>query len=208
MPIDHVVADGECLSSVAFRYGFHPETIWEDTANAALKEARPSGYVLLAGDVVVVPEKQFKSVSCGTAKRHQFRRNAVPETFRLQLLADGAPRAGVKYTFLLGEATAGIEGTTDADGKLEQWIPPDCEKAVLLLPDDERREISLGRMRPVTDDRGVKSRLFNLGLILSTTPSAFELDVAIRAFQRSAGLAVTGVVDDDLRAALLAAHGC
>ena len=46
MPKQHKVRQGECISSIAIRYGFAPDTIWQDGSNAALRSLREDKNVL------------------------------------------------------------------------------------------------------------------------------------------------------------------
>jgi hypothetical protein len=46
MPIPHTVQNGECLSSIAFQYGFFVSTIWDDPDNAQLRGQRKDHNIL------------------------------------------------------------------------------------------------------------------------------------------------------------------
>ncbi|HEX9982744.1 MAG TPA: peptidoglycan-binding domain-containing protein [Thermoanaerobaculia bacterium] len=205
MPTYYTVQEGDCIASIAFAHDFFPDTIWNADENSELRAVRPSGNVLLPGDVVVIPDKTAKAVGCATGQRHVFRRKGVPEQFRLRLLDEGTPRAGVEYVFAVDGHE--LAGKTDDDGKIEQWIPPGAQEATLVV-DGEEYAFQLGRLAPAVDDGGVIARLTNLGYLAIDEPSPEELQTAVRAFQRAAALEVTGVVDDATRQALLTAHGC
>src|SRR5690606_17426642 len=52
----HRVAQGECLSTIAHRFGLESwKVLWDHPENAPLRERRKSPHVLLPGDVVAVP---------------------------------------------------------------------------------------------------------------------------------------------------------
>ena len=74
----HVIAEGECLSSVAFENGYFPGTIWERPENDALRELRGDPNVLSPGDKLFVPDKEPKTTTCATGKVHRFTRRGVP----------------------------------------------------------------------------------------------------------------------------------
>ena len=208
MPSHHTVAPGECIASIALHYGFHPDTIWDAAENASLRELRGTGYVLLPGDVVVVPDKRIHSVAARTGRRHRFRRRGVPEKFRLQLVAEDVPRADLSYTLTIDGVPS--EGVTDAEGRLEAWIPPDARKGMLDLGGGEVYELELGHLVPVVDDAGLRERLTNLGFL---SPAAADVDeaavlrIAILEFQRAHALEETGEAGETTRAKLVEIHG-
>src|SRR5262245_14444374 len=123
MPQEYTVQQGDCISSIAVRHGFFPDTLWDDAANADLKAKREEPNVLLPGDVVVIPDKREKSADGGSEKRHRFRRKGVPEKLRLRLLDDeGQPFANQAYRLDIDGQT--VNGTTGGDGMIEVPIHP------------------------------------------------------------------------------------
>jgi N-acetylmuramoyl-L-alanine amidase len=159
------VKAGECISSIAYKFGFlWWKTIWDDAANAALREKRPDPHILLEGDKLTIPEKEVREESCATGQRHRFGLSGVPCVLRLVVMDCNKPCRNQPYTL----SVDGLElhGTTDSEGKLHQPIPPDATHAMLFVgPDDERMEyeINLGTLDPVTTVTGVQARLANLG---------------------------------------------
>lgn len=202
MPKTHIVRLGDCIESIALRYGFFPNTIWLDDANAALREKRTDPHVLEPGDEVIVPDKAPKSVAVATGKKWTFRRNGVPAKFRTVLEKDGEPRADVSYRLTVGARE--YEGTTGADGLIEHWIDPDAKLAELFV-DGTAISIRLGELRPVSEDEGVFARLENLGYIVfpEDPPS---VRATVRLFQKSEGLPVTGELDEATRERLRVVH--
>jgi hypothetical protein len=136
MAKEHRIRQGECISSIAFKYGFFPDTVWNESANSALKKKRKDPNVLYPGDVVAIPEKRLKEETGDTEQCHRFRRKGVPEVMRIYLNdEDGQPRVGIQYKVIIGVDEQ--NGTTNDDGLVEVFIPPNAEKARLIVLEDE-----------------------------------------------------------------------
>lgn len=216
MSKEHKVRQGECISSIAYKYGFLPGTLWNLSENAELKELRKDPNVLFPGDEVFVPEKREKSESGATDQRHTFRRKGVPEVLRIRLAdASGEPRQHQAYVLVVEGRM--IAGKTNAAGLLKQPIPPNAREGCLKVQvQDESGEmieeeypLHLGNLDPVTEVSGIQSRLANLGF--ECGPASGQLNTetreAIRLFQQSAGLPETGEPDDPTREKLKELHG-
>jgi hypothetical protein len=161
MPIKHVVADGECISSIAYENGFYWETLWNHPENAQLKSTRKDPNVLRAGDVVHIPDLTLKEVSKPGKARHKFKIKGVPAKLRLRLMKDkdpvpesdepgstdesnyvdpGAdakppeqePRKDVPYALDI-DGVIKKEGKTDGDGRIEIPLPPNARRGRLIL---------------------------------------------------------------------------
>lgn len=184
----HKVREGECLTSIAKEYGFSWETIWNLGDNAGLKEKRKDPNTLVPGDVVAIPDRKEKVVSCETAKTHRFRLSATPALFRLQLFEDEKPLAS--QDFELKAHGAVYTGTTDAQGVLEVSIPPDVRDGTLIIgPEKKTFGLRFGNLQPVSEKKGMEARLKNLGFIED------KLEDALRSFQKRFGLEETGTAD-------------
>lgn len=88
---DYVVREGDCVASIACDHGHLWETLWNDPANAALKNARKDPNVLLAGDRLTVMPLRIKREARATDQRHRFRRKGGPAKFRLRLMEEKEP---------------------------------------------------------------------------------------------------------------------
>ncbi len=208
MPVgegNHVVRRGEGIASIAFAKGHFWRTLWNDPANAALREARGVPEVLLPGDRVMVPPLRSKTAEVATGARHVFRRKGVPSRLQVRLVADGAPRAGLAYKLYVAGETR--EGVIDGEGWIREWVPPDAERATLTLADGTSFSLALGTLYPIGDPRGQRQRLTHLDLLARGEDTPTALAQAIERFQRLQGIAVSGRADDETLARLVTVHG-
>lgn len=203
----HVIEAGECLTSVAYREGFYPDSIWDHASNADLKKLRKEPNALLAGDRLVIPDKGEKREPCATGKRHEFRRRGVPARLRLRLMNVETPRKDLAYRLTIDDAIV-IEGKTDGDGAIDVPLPPNAKHAVLLLIEcGSSLDLELGHLDPVTERSGVAQRLGNLGYLRGDEPPTDpSLKEAITRFQAQFGLSASGEADAPTREKLSTVH--
>ena len=210
MPIEYVVQQGDCVSSIAAEHGLLPETIWNDPANADLKKKRDNGNILYPGDVITIPDIRIREETRPTTQRHVFKRKGVPEKFKIILLDDrDLPRKGLKYVLVIdGERR---EGTTKGDGSIEEPISPKAQSGMLTIYDGahvEQHPLKLGHLDPLTEVSGVQMRLSNLGYDCPTDGELNDATVeAILAFQQEHTLEPTGKITDEMRSKLKQAYG-
>jgi hypothetical protein len=170
----YTVKQGDCISSIAFAYNLFPKTVWDHPDNAELKKLRKDPNSLFPDDSVVIPEIELKEEDCQPEQKHRFRRKGVPEKLRIQFRTgdeeDDAPRKGVPYTLDIttqsGCPVPQKKGKTDDEGFLEETIPPDAAKGIIVLEegeDEEVYEIMLGYIDPIDTITGLQTRLNNLG---------------------------------------------
>ena len=213
MPTFYTVKQGECVSSIAFQFGFHPDTIWDHAENKEIKELRKNPNVLFAGDVIFIPDKRLDIVDKPTNEVHKFRRLAVPEKFRVNLAWVGIPRADLPYKLVIDDLE--FDGKTDKDGLIEQSIPPNAKKGKLIIEhkeeddDDEEYEFYFGALDPTEEKTGPIQRLVNLGYLEREKVSKKEIvKLAVEEFQKNSQLEITGEIDDETRQKLIEVHGC
>ncbi len=202
----HTVKAGESIASLAAAAGHFPNTVWNHPDNASLKADRINMNTLAVGDRVFIPDARPKTVEVKTDKVHRFRRRGVPATLRLQLRRNGKPRKETPYRLEFAGMTD--EGTTDADGILEAFVPPSVREIRLYVGNSKRaRVLAIGHLEPATATEGLQQRLRNLGF---DAPSSGELDAATRAavaaFQRGAEFEADGDATDETIEAIRQAH--
>lgn len=202
----HTVRAGDSIASLAAAAGHFPNTVWNHPDNAGLKAERHNMNTLAIGDEVFIPDLRSKSVEIKTDKVHRFRRRGVPATFRLQLRRNGEPRKDTPYRLEFAGMTD--EGTTDAHGVIEAFVPPSVREIRLYVGNSKRaRVLRVGHLEPIHEAKGTQQRLRNLGF---DAPSSGRFDdatrAAIAAFQRGADLEPNGEANAETREAIRCAH--
>ena len=209
---DYTIVTGDCLSSIARRFGFADyRTIYDHPRNADLRASRPNPNVLFPGDVLFVPEKEPRVETRPTDARHVFRTRVPSTRLRLRLTdRHDRPRAGVEYKLSVGPII--VEKQTGPDGLIDEIIPADAPIAQLTFTaTGVTRTFSLGGLDPIDTLSGVQQRLRNLGYDSGPVDGKDgpRTRAALRAFQRdNPPLPANGVVGDETRRDLLQKHGC
>lgn len=209
----HVVQQGECLTSIARKYGvIDGDTIYQHPRNSELRRCRPSPHQLAPGDEVFVPEREDAAVELRTGKPVKLVASVPRRELKLVLQGpSGAPLAKEPFTVDAGEEMSG--GTTDGEGLLVASVPGDA-RSVQVFAAGFTWAVKLGSLDPMKDApgdgvAGAQARLVNLGYLRGRTGKAWGEDAlaALRRFQRDHGLETTGELDDATRAKLEEVHG-
>ncbi len=196
----HETYPGDCISSIAYEYGFFWTTIWNHPNNAQLKKERKDPNILAPGDSVFIPDKRLKEERRPTGQLHRFQLKSVPAKFRLQLFEGETPRAHQAYELTLSNIK--LTGKTNANGVLTESIPPDTKEGELIIgPHRERYILLFGHLNPVSELSGVQARLNNLGYDCGGDDGQMneETENALKAFQSRFGLEETGAADGPTR---------
>ncbi len=215
MPIDHKVEPGDCISSIAHKYGMVPDTIWNDPANAELKSKRKTPNVLMAGDIVIIKDLEKKEVACSTGGRHRFNKKKGTSSVLKLVIEDEEmkPRANVKYVLTVGGSIT--TGATDGDGKINHPIPPNARSGHLAVGDAAKGEdlqeydLVFGELDPIDTMTGVQQRLRNLGFYHGAIDgkSGPHTKEAISNYQAAHDIKATGKPDDSTRRKMQEEHG-
>jgi hypothetical protein len=207
MSHNHTVELGETLSSIAADNHFaNFLTIWNDAGNAELRKVRHNPHILLAGDIVFVPDLPENTAHANDAQRHVFALESPVLLLNIRIEdLDGKPVANAPCVLRVdAKDKNGREAledefdlNTDKDGKLSQEILEDADLAELKI-DDNHILISIGLLDPVRSDRGVQARLNNLGYFAGFNELDREqLRWAIEEFQHDNGITPpNGDLDD------------
>jgi hypothetical protein len=114
------------------------------------------------------------------------------------------PRAGLPYRVEVDGIVR--EGVTDAGGELECFIRPNATQALVVLTAPagfERYELALGHLAPAALDDASRITLRALGFLGAVTDPEHVI-AAVRAYQASRGVTITGDLDVETRIALRA----
>ncbi len=206
----HLAAAGDCVLSIAARFGVSPAAIWDHPDNAELRRGRSDATILAPGDVVTVPLPRPAEFDGSAEIRHPFVLERPKTRLRLRMLdGRGDPRADLAYSLTVAGST--LVGTTTSGGFLEEWIPARAESATLIIEGPagpETYPLRLGGLDPGTDLRTARQRLTNLGLYRGSLDGEEDdtTRIALLAFQQRAGLEPTGRLDAETLAALRDQH--
>jgi hypothetical protein len=210
MPTNHVVSQGECLSSIAKSFGISDwRTIYNHPENADFRQKRPNPNILCPGDELYVPDPEPRHEDRSTDQRHSFKRKVYKTTLHIIVQDEmGHPFKTKDYDLTIGDHT--YHGTTGGDGSIDQEIPANAatgELTVYASGGGFSWSLNIGHLDPDDTDDGIKQRLHNLGFdVGSGSGWDDQAMVALKAFQYAEKLPVTGKVDDDTRNKLLESH--
>lgn len=217
----YVVRAGDYLTAIAYARGLRPGDIWQDSANAGLRQLRGNPEMLAPGDVLYVPVAERKWLPLTVGSTNKFVAN--PPKVEVHVIlndADGKPYAG-KTVHLDPQVTDGDPATT-GDGLLKVLVPVTVKVLTATVADDGACfQIRVGNLDPHDVPSGTLSRLRQLGyvgdesrLLATDRPYLDGIDAndtalsrAVASFQDENGSEVTGEIDDDLCDKIRDQHG-
>jgi N-acetylmuramoyl-L-alanine amidase len=210
MPM-HVVSQGECLSSIAKKYGLSGWLrIYDDSHNSALKLRRPDPNIIHPGDQWYVPDPEQRRESCATDQQHSFVLKGHGTMVEL-LVEDGAGRPLRKAPYRLKVGDKVYEGVSDRDGRVKHQIESDEASGTLTVFADGGGyswDLAMGHLDPLDEISGTQGRLKNLGYYEEEITAALDQATAdaLKLFQSDHELEITGELDDATRAKLAEHH--
>lgn len=199
---------GECLSSIANKYGHLKDTIWNHSRNTDLRQKRLNSDTLYPGDVIFIPPITVKEIGCPVDNKYKFVKKICYVRFRLRLLLNDTPRANEPYTLDIGGLT--FTGTTDNEGWLEEQIPASETSGTLTLEDgQEQLDLGMGHLDPIEEITGIQGRLSDLAYMDDNVTGVWDETTAdaVRALQRKNKLPETGQMDAATVSALKKEYG-
>jgi N-acetylmuramoyl-L-alanine amidase len=202
------VKKGDCISSIAYKHGLFPDTIWDDLKNSELKDQRKDPNLLMPGDVVYVRDKEERQESGATEQLHRFRRKGVPEKLVIQFKVNNKPRADEAYVLEIDGMLS--DGMTDGDGKVDVWIPPNAKKGKIVFREKgDEYALELGHLDPIDELSGVQERLQNLGFYDGRIDGEMNEDLrqALLTVQERHDLEPTGEPDEKTLEKIVQEHG-
>ena len=202
MPVNHIVKTGEHLPAIAASYGYATiDPIWKAKANADLAKIRDP-HQLLAGDVLVIPDKDDVKYGRPINQLHKFVVDL--ESLHLKLAVSSFdtknPLDDTNATLDIGDRSVPV--SLDA---VDETVAR-TDTAATLTNGEIALKLRIGGLDPPESDSGVDMRLMNLGYMLMADDDQ-ERTLAVEEFQVDNGLTVTGTVDDATRAKLVEVHG-
>lgn len=208
----YVIRQGDYLAKLAHRMGFDADAVWDHPANAALKQRRDPN-LLYPGELLYVPEasRTPAPISSNAANGYVA---VVPKT-TVRLIFEDADGPMVGEAYVVEGLGAPVESTTDGEGMVVLDLPVHVRECRVVFPRKGLAwPVKVGDMDPLDEPIGVRKRLRNLGYGgtmdedeaagLSDESRAAADQMAILAYQKRNGLAVTGELDEATRAALAA----
>ena len=217
----YVIRSGDYLTAIAYSRGLKPDDVWNDPANATLRQTRKNPEMLAPGDVLYLPavKRTWMPLKVGSANAFV----ASPPNVEVHVLlkdASGNPLAGKSVETMPVLQTTPL--TTDGSGVLVLSVPVHVRAVQVTMKDPALIfDVRVGNLDPHDVPTGALSRLRQLGYVadesalLDRRPDYLRgfpshdapLQSGVAAFQADQGTEPTGELDDDAHAQLLKAYG-
>ena len=202
MAENYQAKQGDSIFSIAFEHGFFADTIWDHPNNKELKEKRKDPNVLLPGDLVYIPDKRLREYSEATNQVYKYKCKNTPKILSIQIMRSEKPVAEMNFTLDIDGLRS--EGKTDSSGWIKKAVAPHAKKAVITLEEGQEFELRLGFLDPIDEISGLQGRLKTLGYYEGAVDGKMSEATtdALKVFQNSNEIDVTGVADDSTKGKL------
>ena len=210
---NYTVQRGDTLAKIAEAFGLTSwKSIYNHGNNANFRKKRPNPNLIYPGDVVFVPTREDRIEAASTDQRHKYIHHRPDQVLRIAAEdMDGRRLAKLPYELMIDSDFR--QGTTDAQGMLEEEIRVNAGQATLKIG-DYKWSLEIGALNPIeeTPDNGIsgaQGRLANLGYPIGPIDGICgpKTRAALRYFQADESLPVSGELDDATRRKLLDVHG-
>jgi hypothetical protein len=158
----YVICQGDYLLSLAYRFSFDADAVWNDPKNADVKQARKDPNMLCPGDILYIPETKPTKYALAVGATNSFVANPtlVPVTVTFADAAFASQACTIQELTNLGALA------TDAAGALTCSVPVTLEAATIHFTKlDMTHVLKIGHLDPPDTLFGVYQRLQNLGFI-------------------------------------------
>lgn len=132
MARQHTVEKGECMATIAKRFGFlNWKTIYDDPKNASFREDNPDPTCIQPGSSLYIPDKKRETVKAAGRPKVTFVAKK-PELYFTVMLIDhqNRPLSDIPYTLTIGEQQ--YSGNT-VGGYIEHAITVDDKEGELSI---------------------------------------------------------------------------
>jgi hypothetical protein len=215
----HVVKPGEYLASLAYRFGFDADAVWNAPKNADLKKLRDPN-ILAPGDILYIPMPPEGGVGLqvNAEASNDFAARVPTVVVELVILDENGDPCANEPVEVVGLPQPLEDPQTKGDGSLSLEVSVVTESVTVGLPNrNQILQVWIGHLNPLDDASedlsGMAGRLANLGHLaagdVKFTAADGSLATAVKTFQKAnAGkLNETGTLDEPTRLALKKAHG-
>lgn len=202
-PAEHTVVDGECMWTIARKYGVLADELWD--ANTDLEKTKRNVNVLAPADVIKLPpvaDEKPESVAAGKRTTVECTHSVAHANLRFQDI-DGAARSNVAAVVRVichsGQEVT-WETTTNGDGCIDEPVPDDAKTVAVVLdvePEPLSYHFKFAFLDPIETVAGVQGRLVNLGYWCGDERGELGplTKRALREFQKLNDLEESGEID-------------
>ncbi len=187
----YVLKQGDYLANLAHRFGFDADAVWNDPANAELRQLRPNPNILWPSDILYIPDQVSKKAETYPLAAGQMNAFVTsPPTVTVTVRFTASSFASQGFTVPEQEQLTGL--TTTGDGTATFDIPVTLSEFTIVFTESGTTfSFGVGHLDPIDTLSGVAQRLQNLGYLSPKTEISTDnvdaIRVGLRAFKASQG---------------------